>query len=233
MLLSEMLEYLTHSELSNHFISGDDEEGIRERDYPKIIANINLAMIDMHKKLPILMKQVNIQMFQHIGDYILDKKYSVVNADPSVTYRYISDSVYYPFENDVVRITRVVSEDDVEYPLNVNNNVYSLFTPSYNRIQVPYPLNENIIGVEYQAFPVKIPMTITDTTTYEVDFPEILMEPLISYLNYKMYANVGSDKPEQGIYLAKYEREVKNLLDLGVFNFETNQNLRLENNGWV
>lgn len=233
MLLSELVEYLTYGELSNLYVSGTEEKGIRHKDLPKIISNINLGMIDLHKRFPVLYKQVNIQMHEHISDYVLDSYYAETNTESGAAYKYIKDSVNNPFSNDVIRIINVVNEDDCKYPLNTQNNPYSLFTPSYNIVQVPYPLDENIIAVEYQAYPAKIPTNTTDTENFYIEFPEVMLEALIAFVNYKIYTGTGNDKPEAIGYYQKYEAECLRLASLGIFNSDIYENLRLESNQWV
>jgi len=232
MQLSEILEYLMYGELANLAIGSDEEGHIREKDIPKVISNINLAMIDIYKRYPVLVKLINIQMYEHISMYQLHSKYAARNFNSVEPYKYLIDSVFYPFNDDVIKILGVVNEGGTPYPLNVENDELSVFTPAYNIIQVPYPINENKIQVEYQAYPAKIPSDTTDLTL-EVNLPEFLLEPLISYVNYKLLTRVGVDKPESINYLKKYELEMNRINDLGVFNSDSRINLKLELNQWA
>lgn len=233
MLLSDIIEYLGYSELYNLHVSKDDDGVIKSVDYPRLISIINMGMIDLHKKFPILYKQVNVQLYEHISTYILDNWYAVQNTTSSATYKYIMDSVSKPFNNDIIKVNRVINEGCCEYPLNDTDNPFSLFTPTYNTIQITYPLKENIIGVEYQAYPEKIPVNTIDTANYYIEFPEYLLEALNAYVAAKYYANLGQDKPEYTQYFQKYELECSRITNLGLVNLDQSQNLRLENNGWV
>lgn len=233
MLLSEIFESISYGELANLYAGTAADGEIAEKHYPKILANINLGLVELHKRFPILLKQVNIQLYEHISTYVLDKKYAQSNTSSTVTYKYIMDSSYFPFNNDVIRITRVANEDCCYYPLNTESDPLSLFTPAYNTVQIPYPIKENAIAVEYQAYPARIPLNTTDIENYEVEFPEFLLEPLLTFINYKMFTNVGMDKPEAPNYMQKFELECRRISDLGVFNLDHDLNLKLECRGWV
>jgi len=232
MRLSELFEYIPHGELANLYSSGKDMGILNERHYPKLIANINLALVELHKRFPVLLKQINIQLMEHLSMYVLDSKYALTNTSSTVV-KYIMDSTYYPFKNDVVRILSVLNEDCCEYPLNINTNPLSLFTPTYNTLQVPYPINENTIAVEYQAYPAKIPVSTVDLESVDVEIPEFLLEPLMTYLAYKHYSTVGLEKPETLNYLQKFEADCNRINNLGLFDINPHENLKLEINQWV
>jgi hypothetical protein len=233
MLLSEIFEYISHGELANLVFTGKDEGTIRERDYAKIISNINLGLIALHKRFPILYKQVQVQMYGHITQYMLHSDYAISNTASTKPYKYIIDGIYNSFKDDIIKVDRIVNEGCCEYPLNDDTNPLSLFTPSYNVIQVPYPIEESAFSVEYQAYPSKIPTSVTEPETVEVELPEFLLEPLISFINYKMYTRTGLEKPEAVNFLQKYEVECKLIETSGLFNKDNSSNLRLESNQWV
>jgi hypothetical protein len=233
MQLSEILEYLMYGDLANLAIGSDEEGRIREKDLPKVISNINLGLIDLHKRFPILSKAVGIELYEHISDYILDKKYSYTLKNPEVRYHYLMDNHTEPFNNDVIKIERVFTEEYHEFPLNVENDSLSLYTPSYNRIQVPYPIQENVLLVEYRAYPARIEPTIADPSSVYVELPEALLECLVAYVSDKLYSRVGKERPEANLYLQKYELECNRIDSLGVFNTTHRGNLKLEINQWV
>lgn len=234
MQLSEIFEYLMYGELANLVFSSIEEGEIKEKDRARLISNINLGLIDLHKRFPISYKALGIELFEHIGEYVLDRKYSYTMKDPSVRYHYIMDNPQEPFNNDLIKINRVLTEDgEEEYPLNAEDNNLSLFTPSYNILQVPYPIYENILMLEYQAYPAKIPLNVPDPSDYYVALPEVFLEPLISFINFKLYTGVGVEKPEAPNYLQRYDIECKRIADLGLFNQDVRANLKLEDNQWV
>ncbi len=240
MLLSELIEYITYSETGNLFLSGEEEGKIRSKHYPKVISNINMALIEMHKRFPVLVKDVTIQQYEHITDYKLHDDYAVTNTTSTETYKYIIDSASEPFNNDVLKIERVmpeqVDEDRTiteEYPLNMVDDDLSYFTPSHNILQIPYPVNDNAVFVEYRAYPKKIPVLTSDLTSIDIELPHMLLEPLLNFMNYKLYTGVGMDKPESPNYLQKYERECIKIDQLGVYNRDAALNLKLETREWV
>ena len=236
------MEFITYSETGNLFLSGEEEGKIRSKHYPKIISNINMALIELHKRFPVSVKVLTVQQYTHISNYILTRDYAWSNTASTQTYKYIIDSVTSPYNNDLLKIERVHAEecedscgqnDFREFPLNDENEPWSLFTPSYNILQIPFPIAENAVFVEYRAYPEKIPVNTTDIESVEVNFPEILLEPLLCYMNYKLYTAVGTEKQESGLYMQRYEVECQKIDQLGVYNRDTMLNLKLETREWV
>jgi hypothetical protein len=237
MQLSELFEYLAYGELAPLYIGNMDDGVIRKKDYPRVINNINYAIIEVHKRLPLLYRDAVIQMYDHITTYHLDKKYSETYQasldTPTVQYPYIKDSVYYPFEGNVIKIEQVFSEIGDQFPLNDDNNSYSLFTPSPTTIQVPYPISNNVINVTYRAYPTRIDTSITDLNNTEVDIPHILLEPILNFMAYRSFMALGVEKPEVGMYLTKFENSIKSVIDSGLHIFESPSNTKFGENGWV
>lgn len=236
MKLSDIMEYITYSETGNLFLSGTEEGKIRAKHYPKIISNINMALIELHKRFPILVKAITVQQYEHIANYILTREYAYSNTTSTQPYKYIMDSVTSPFEEDILKIERVHSEecgDFREYALNLDGDDLSLYTPAYNILQIPFPVSENAVFVEYRAYPKKIPVTTEDLASEDIQFPEMLLEPLLCYMNYKLYTATGAEKPEPQLYLQRYEAECIKIDQLGVYNRDELLNIKLENNRWV
>ena len=237
MKLSEVFEMLQYGELANVSISGniDEEVGIRVEDYPLLISHINLALTDLHTKFNLKEKEVIIQQYEDLPYYELDSKYAVTNTESSEEIKYIVDSVYSPFIDDVLRINAAFDEKGCELPINDENDCNSIFLNSYKRVQVPYPNPENAIWLTYRANHAKLSMSNPDLSV-DVEIPAYCVEALLSYVASRVHSQRTSQE-SQGLavnLMAKYQMicdqiEEKNVLH----NSPSNTNFKLGERGWV
>lgn len=234
MFLSEVFEQLTYGELAHIKLGGLDSNGICVADYPKIINNINLALIEIYTVLPIETSQVNLQLYEEIGLYTLHSDFAETNTESVEDPKYILDETNDPFTNDILLITNVFNEAGDEYPINEINEEFSVFTPSYNTIQVPFSQDTNAVDIIYRAAPTLIPTTGVDPATTWVPIPYQLSNALISYVLHKIFStiNVGENN-QAGIYYNKYLAAIELVKHVGLTIVETNLNEKLDINGWV
>ncbi len=240
--LNEIFEDLAYGELAQLFVGGEGT-GVPTAEYPKIISATNLALTALYSRFPLNEKQLDIQQYENIAIYHLDIKYAQSNADSDEPIKYILDTVERPFLDDVIRITAAFNEVGEEVPLNDENAINSTdgldnswFTPSYDSVQIPYPVSTNICSFVYRAKHVKIPLTTTDANLVEVEVPESLREALLTYIGARVYSSRGSESALglSQVLFAKYESiclevEQRNLL----LNGSSATNIKLEINGWV
>lgn len=234
MYLSDIFEQLTHGELAHITIGGNGDE-VLPSDYKKIIPHINLGLTELHKRFNVKLNEVIIDLYEHIQIYYLDQKYAQSNNDSTEPVKYISDSQFQPFRNDLLQILTVYNENGEELFLNDASQPYSVYTPSFNAIQIPYNYEENSLGVIYRATPDKIVYTPTiDPSTYWINLPNTLLEPLLYYIASRAFSVLNTDQNVEGNnYMQKFEMSVQRIIDLGLMNKDTYINNRLELAGWV
>jgi len=235
MLLSEIFEYLTFGELSHLSIGGIDAGTIDVGDYPRIIANVNLGMIELHKRFNLKVREVPLQLYDQITMYNLHTDYAESNTESLQPIKYITDgALVHPFSDDILLITHVYNEIGEELPLNDLDEDYSVFTPTPITLQVPDSSNENALAIVYRAQPVKIPMDTADATSVEIELPDQFTEALLAYVAWRIFAplNVG-ERAEANSYYAKFESAVALIKDLGMLNIDNNANQKFGDNGWL
>lgn len=234
MYLSEFFDQLTYGELAGLAIGGIDSGGIQPANYPRIINNINSGLIELYTLFPLKASEIFIQLYEHISLYVLHSDYAETNVASTKPYKYILDSTDFPFTNDLLVIDNVFSESGDEYPLNESDEDFSVFTPSYNTLQVPFSADENTISVVYRAAPILLPTTGVTPTTIDVPIPYSLLSCLVAYVLHKIHSSIGSGEGNQaGIYYNKYKELVAIARNEGMLNTDTNLNRRLNNAGWV
>ena len=237
MKLSEVFEMLQYGELSNVSLSGDIDEpiAIREEDYPRLISHINMALTDLHTKFNLKEREVVIQPVEGITFYELDSKYAESNNSSTEPYKYIKDSIYEPFLDDVIRVNSAYDELGCEVPINDENVCNSIYLNSYKRIQIPNAHEENALFVMYRANHPKLSSSKPNLDD-EVEIPAYCVEALLSYVASRVHTQRTSQE-SQGIavnLMAKYNLICQQLEEKNVLhNSPSNTNFKLGERGWV
>jgi len=159
MLLSTIFEQLTYGELANLPVSGElNTPGIQVQNYPAIISHINMGLTELYKTFPLKRDEVTVQQYDHIETYYLRKKYAQTNDDSDETYKYIEDTQFEPFLGNVLVIDEVVNEDGQVLFKNDDTEYWSVFTPTFDAVQVPFADSSNMMIVTYRADHAHIPL---------------------------------------------------------------------------
>jgi hypothetical protein len=236
MKLQEIFDHLISGELSLIEYSGfEGNTSIQTEDYFRIIPHINIALVAIYKRLPVKVNSVTLDLQSNLSLYKLDAKYAQSNISSTEPIKYISDSTMYPFIGDVLKVERVENEVGVELPLNNRDNALSVFTPTYNVIEHPYPITGNTIHVTYRASHPKIDINSSNLPDLELELPDMLLEPLLMYIGSRLSVGLSGDtvNGEKERYLAKFEAACVSIERNSLLHRENFDNVKLEMNGWV
>ena len=237
--LKDIFEQLTYGELSNlavgNLVSDDPESAPDPKDYARIMAHINLGLKALYTRFWLSSKEVIIQLYDHIQIYTLDRKYAVTNNLSMEKWKYIIDSVYEPFLDDVLKIEQVFDEGGRGLFLNDLTEPWSVFTPAYNQVRITYPMWCNSLVVHYRAsHPTLKYEPGMDPASIEVLLPEAMLEPLLFYVAHRAFGSLNVDQnAESNNYLQKYEQSCQRLMQLGLYITPNYGNERLDQKGWV
>lgn len=194
MLLSDVFRRLKSGELESYFVGSDLIDSIGSEYWPQMIDNINMALTKMHTKFPLIEQQVVLQQYEHIAVYTLDSQFAETNTTSNEPYKYIKDSKYEPFNDNILRIDRVYNECmDYKLPINDPNDCCSVFTPAYNKLQVPTPEKENALIIVYRGDHTQIPVTVTDPTVIKINIPKYLDEALLAYVGHRYLSGKNTE----------------------------------------
>ncbi len=246
MLLSDIFDQLTYGELSQLEYGGVDDEGITVNEHKRIIPHINLALTEIHKRFKLRTEEIILHCEDHIETYHLTYEYAATNDASTQPYKYIHDSIFEPFQNNVLKVERVFNEDGQELHLNETDpyiirtetlqqsrKAWTINTPTYNSIQIPYPMGTNALLIEYRADHPRIPVKGIDPTTIDVNVPSYLLEAFLQYIAARAYTSLGGDSAQEGNnFMTKFEASVVKVEQLGLVNTDNATNQKLEVNGW-
>ncbi|WP_370242895.1 hypothetical protein [Marisediminitalea sp.] len=208
MLLSEFFDYLSYGPLAQHAVGIDDTGNIANKDYPKVVSALNLALTRLHTQLPLKAGQLLVQTNTNQNLYTLSSKFaaSKAPAEPDGVNRYILDDSD-PFGDDIITIDQVIDEKGESYSLNNENVEKSVFTPAFNRIQFSEPLDQ-VVTVTYRANHAKLPLSKRlDPDSLEIEVPDFCMDALVFYCAYKL---ISTFDPTQSQVAAAYYSQFMN-----------------------
>ena len=223
MKLQKLFEHLTLGELKQLGIGGYEEyKAIQEKDYPEIVSHLNLGLINLYTRFPLLEKELVLETRPDQQLYVLSSKY----AEPNKGW-YIQGAN----NDDLIRINSAYL-GDTELPINDEYSATGIYLPSYNSIQIPFATGSEEISIIYRAKPEKVPLDLE----YEIPLPEVLTEALLVFIEYRIRKSMGG---EQGTVLGQQalqmyemfcgEIERKNILN----NADNSVCIRARERGWV
>ena len=254
MFLSEILNQLTYGELNQLSLAGSQTSGFLPQDLIRVIPSINLGLTELHKRFGLKSNEVVVQQYDNVTKYELSSKHAVSNKpDVSIPvvppvpilpdyYYYIEDSIFEPFKDDVLRIEKVINEigetlylNQDEPSIESSTKYWSVHTPSYNVVQVPYPEKENQMIVTYRADHYKIPINGIDPDKTEVYIPHTLLESLLLYIAARIHLSRGTEisLAEGNAYMTKFEASILKVTELNLINTNDTENSKFFARGWV
>lgn len=232
MTLTELLTELSLGEFSNLSLGNDGAGTIKTASIPKIIFYTNEALLNLYSRFVLSSKIVLIESYEEITNYHLIPKYS--ESQNCVEKPYIKDLAGEPFIDDVIRILAVYDGlNSYEYPLNDSNDPTSLFTPTIQTLQIPFPKEAHPFQIEYQAKHYKL---VNDNLDQIIRLPFALHKALRSWIAYKTYSNMNgqenSIKAQE--HFANYEAQCNEVVEKDLVNSTYNySHTKFENRGFV
>jgi hypothetical protein len=229
MILSDIFEQLQYGELA-HLAVGQLDDAQNQK---QVVAHLNLALLELHKRFWLISKNLIIQTYPELTEYIIDEAHLVSNQVSPESYKYILDSASDPFSNDLLKIEAIFDSEGEELPLNDENRDSSFFTPQYNILRSPSDFEGEVVLVRYRAKHPKIDLDC-DSDQTEILLPDAYLEPLLLYIAHRASRILNSDtNQESNNYYQQYEAACKAISDKGYEIRPYPTNMKLDVNGWV
>lgn len=235
--LHDIFVDLSGGEFSNlkigAFALGDPDSEPDPRTYLQLIRHINLGMTALYTEFLLRSDECYIQLHEEIAIYKIDYRFAESNIAGSEPTKYIMDSVANPFPDNLLKIEEVYDEEGNQLYLNDPDQDLSVYTPSFNEIQVPWPNDWNTVAVMYRADHPSIAYT-TGMAPEDVylELPRQLREALLFYVAARVFAGITTEKPEANDYYQKYLDQIKRVHRLGLQVTTDQDNNRFTDNGW-
>lgn len=236
MRLSELFDYLNYGELSQLSIGGNDQGVLDLSNQAAVITHINLGLVELYKRFPIKLREVTVQQIEYLTTYHLDARYALSNphnTDNGSFPKYIIDSPFEPFTDDVLLIEAISDEACEWYTLNDESDCRTIITNGAASINTPDPASEAALFIHYRAAPEKISVSVADPSATVVPITDQYIEPLLNYVAYRAFAAFNMNNPETVGYYQKFEASCALLDQKGMRHKDAIANSRLGLNGWL
>ena len=212
MKLSEFLQNIALGELEGSNLTEIGGFEILPKHRPKVINALNQALDYFYSIFPLKENQLVLQLHPNISRYYLDADYAYTNLDARL--KYIVDSPVNPYENDVLQVQAVFTDDGSSLSINDPLTYYGVSTPEYNCIQVPELTlqRSRYLTVLYRAKHKRIPLN-ADPEQVEVSIPSSFEGALQTYVASLIYMFTRGDDNKQlsNSLFGKFKTQVEEL----------------------
>lgn len=248
MKLQEVFDQLTHGELSQLSIGGNEAGVIAPANYNRLVPHVNLGLTALYKRFPLKEGRLILELQSGRTTYPIHSKYAVSSRTSREAVRYIKDSSAEAFKDDIHKIERVYTAKGFEFGLNDEADPYGMFTPSATVLRVPADVAAQVISLpdELKSPRVELvyranhPLIVADGADLEPDVIELELpyshlEPLLLYIASRVHTPTGmTNETNMGnTYFAKYEASCQQLEAVNLRVDQGGQADRLHRNGWV
>lgn len=243
MNLADVFTALTYGELKSlalgNFCAEDFESAPDPLHYAQVMSHIQLGLTELFTRFLLRTDILYVQQYEQIEIYSLTWPYCATNVASTQPYKYVLDSAESPFQDNVLKIEECYNE--IGEPLLLNESTKneageetSLFTPSFNTIQVPTAVSVNVMEVMYRANHPRLVWTKgIDPATVEIDLPWGLLEALLHYVGMRAYSGINTDNNSAaGLYWKKFEDSCERYKLNGLQVQPEVQNANFDARGW-
>ena len=227
MKVSDAFQELCYGELNTHRLA--ESGAISPENYSRMIHHLNMGLLALYTRFPLLVKELTLQQKSWITVYKLKKEHAV--TDPSDEVKYIIDSRFDPFIGDLIRVEEVSDEVGDVVELNSTDHCKVALTPSMDTLEIPNPTDTNVLFVTYRA---KHPQLVSVDS--EILLPQHLLGALYAYTGMRVYAGgTSQEQLTKGAELEnKYERICQKMELDGMVNTDVLVlNMKPHERGWV
>jgi hypothetical protein len=238
MILRDLLKDLTYGELQGlaigNLLPGEAESEVDPHQYQQVVSYINMGLTELYKRFFLRSVEIMLQQHAEISTYLLHSDYSLANTTSPIaeSERYIIDTADAPFKDDILKIEEIYDEAGVRIPLNNIKETLSIYTPTYNSIQVPFPDDDTTIAIQYRAKHVPIVADVTsDASTIEVPCPNSLQEALCYFVGSRAHRPSSMEKSAE--YWQMFKRSIQTTKQEGLEVQGEPTNWRFDDYGWV
>jgi len=238
-LLQEIFDTLATGEFS-HIKLGNSLQGtIAETDYPKIVAAVNLGLLDLYKKFPLRKGEFVVHQHADVTNYYLRKERAAGPTEMN-DYSYIEIEEGDNFPKDFIQVNSLWESNGIEIPLNDNTQrVIGGFTPEFDVLKMVPRVPPIAVHVEYRARYPKIVITESfDPDKIELHVPDFILEPLLYFVASRVFRGIAS-KANEGettsatTYHTLYRTACLEIMHSGLVTGDNNSAAQFSDNGWV
>jgi len=190
MKFRELAERLLFGPLNNLAIGEKTVDTLSDEEIKRMVVLTDGVLDDLYTRFVIKERNVFVESLEWKSYYLLHSKHSFRSKNSEI--KYIMDTEFDPFTDDVIRILGVKNEVGEDLPLNNNTEWASVFTPSNNVLQLTHPYTGQAFEVRYQAKHEKLVFKDkAQALELDIDLPLPLVEPLLIKVASNYYSSMS------------------------------------------
>lgn len=194
----------------------------------KLVGYINLGLIALYNRFQLSTDEAIIRLRPDIPKNIYT--FNSTDADVTVNGHAMTD-------DEFMSIAAAYEEDGTDIPINHEGNPKSLFTVSYNQVQVPLLASSGFISVIYRKNPTLVTYVDNgqgDAVDTDIPLPMQLLEVLLHYMGYRAHGAVdGNIQAENNTHYTRYLAACHAVDMTGVLTADDTMSLPVEAKGFV
>lgn len=218
MKLNEFLQEIALGDLSGSSLVELSGFQIVQAQLPKVIHALNQALDFFYSTIPLKQSQVILEIKDGVSRYYLDSDYAMSN-EYSPNPKYIMDSTYEPYTDDVLSIHQVIANNGVSLAINDPYSVDGVFTPEFNCIQITDGTRKySHLTVLYRAKHQRIPLDATLDSKLTINIPASFNGALQAYVASIVFNAMGGGEYTQlgNFYYGKFKMLMEELKSQGI-----------------
>ena len=205
---------MTAQEIIDYAISSELKQLSLKNDNTTIISFINLGLIELYKRFEIEYSEALISTITVKTTYLLDGTDTDVQLGST---------------NGVITIVKAIDYQGMELPINEDNAIWGVYTPSYDSVQIPATYDGDWLNIIFKTLPKRV-----INTTDEVRLPVQLLEPLLLYIGWKGHQSInGSINQENNAYYMRFKSSCDNATYNGVITPDSYRTIDIEYKGFI
>lgn len=193
-----------------------------------IVSYINMALIALYNRFQLSTEEAIITLRPDLAKTL----YTLDATDPDVRV----GGQPMP-EDDFKSIVYVLDDGGREVPVNNEKDLMSIFTTSYNQIQVPLLSEQTYLSVIYRRNPKLVAFVDAGdgkATEQTVDIPLQLLEPMLHYIGYRAHGAInGSIQAETSTHYTRYTAACDAIEKMGSLSSDDMAPTSVQEKGYV
>ena len=193
-----------------------------------IVSYINMALIALYNRFQLSTEEAIVTLRPDLAKTL----YTLDATDPDVRV----GGQPMP-EDDFKSIVYVLDDGGREVPVNNEKDLMSIFTTSYNQIQVPLLSEQTYLSVIYRRNPTMVTYT-DDGNGHAVDtivgIPLQLLEPMLHYIGYRAHGAInGGIQAETSTHYTRYTAACDAIEKMGSLSSDDTASTSVQEKGYV
>lgn len=215
---------------------------LKEEHYTKVTHLVNLGILEIYKRFKFLENELTLHITPNTRNYYLIPT-RVASLASITEAMYIETPTNINGFLNIVKVTAAYDASGTELRLNNPTSADELLPTiielAPDVLQITNIVSPQAISILYQAYPTKLTVDdCYDYDTYEVNIPDMVIDPLISYIAAKTFKPMGSNDStanadKSASYEQQFELACQKLAVYGLSVQDHTERETFDKHGWV